>query len=966
MRADRGEIIEIAAVQFTRQRIVDRWTSPVRPSGPLPFATQALTGLRDEDLRSAPLFAGIAPALTAFARQYPIVGQSAGLDLEMLRAAGVHLTNVVYDTFELATLLLPGLPAYSLKEIARRLDVELPGAHRALTDAEVAAAVFQRLLARLDEIDAETLGDVQRLLAAARSPLHELVRQAARDRARDAFRVGVTGAGTQTMRQRLASRAKAGDVAPEALFMTPRARPDRLEPTGKQAVIDLATLRDLFATTGPLAAVFPHYEFRPQQLLMAEAVAETFNNGGTLIVEAGTGTGKSLAYLLPAVLHAVAAGETVVVATATINLQDQLFRKDIPELQRGLARYDESRGATTSGETQRTSVPRAFTAALLKGRANYLCLRQWFAARSEHNPAPSTARVLAKTTVWLRQTETGDRAELLLLPDELPSWNLLAEHEHSCVPAQCPFQKRGQCFLYRARRDAESAHIVVINHSLLLSDLATEGGVLPPYQHLIVDEAHHLEAEATSQFGAEVDLATLTAHLDSLSKGGSGSHETGLLGTLRARLSASKARCSGEALARLGNIAPLVEGAVVTAREESVRFFERLATVVDRQGTESSGAYDRRVRLTAELRLDAGWREVEATWEALHAPLFVLADGLARLTRLLDGLGEEFEDREDLTMDVTLAERANATIRLTASAAVERPDPEMVYWIASGNGRERVGLYAAPLQVGSRLEEALYGAKRTVVLTSATLATAGSFQFINSRLGLEAPRELLVSSPFDYANNVLLYLTDDVPEPASPGYQKTVNEAIVAACRATEGRALVLFTSHSALQATYRAVKDPLERLGILVLGQRIDGNPRQVLDRFRSNPRAVILGTSSFWEGVDIVGEALSLLVMTKLPFAVPTDPIFAARSELVDNPFSDFAVPNAILRFKQGFGRLIRGEQDRGICAILDRRIVTKRYGRAFIDSLPPCTVQRGPVADLGPSAAAWLATTRTATSR
>lgn len=958
MRADQGEIIEIAAIKFTRDRIIDRWSTVVRPRGPLPFAVQDLTGLRDEDLRAAPLFAGVAPAVAAFTRDYPIVGQSAWLDIAMLRAAGLNLPNVVYDTFELATLLLPALPAYSLKEIARRLEIELPVAHRALADAEVTVEVFRRLLARLDEIDLETLSDTERLLAAAKSALHELVRDAARDRARDAFRAGIGVAAPQTLRQQLATRAAATSMTPEAQFLTSRPRPERLEPTGMRFAIDSADLGQLFASAGPFAGVFPDYEFRPQQLQMAEAVAETFNEGGTLVVEAGTGTGKSLAYLLPAVMHAVAAGETVVVSTATINLQDQLFRKDIPDLQRALAQADRPAGTSPGVANAKAPLPPRFSAALLKGRTNYLSLRRWFAARNERNPAPATARLLAKTTFWLRETETGDRAELLLLPDEQPLWNQLAEHEHSCVAAQCPFHKRGQCFLYRARRNAECAHIVVINHALLLSDLATDGGVLPPYQHLIIDEAHHLEAEATRQFGLEVDLLTLTAHLDALGKGPAGSQEAGLLAAYRARLAGGASSGVAEALAHVDEVAPSFDAAIFTAREQGVRFFEHLASVVEGHATDSAGPYDRRLRLTTALRTSRLWTDIEIAWDALHAPLFVLADGLSRLIRALEKVGDDLEGRDDLAMELTLAQRANAEIRLTAGAAVERPDPEMVYWIEAGSGGERVGLYAAPLEVGARLMEALYKTKRTIVMTSATLATAGSFHFINSRLGLDEPRELQVSSPFDYARNVLLYLADDLPEPGAVGFQKGLNDAIVTACAATGGRALALFTSYSALQATYRAIKSPLERQGILVLGQRIDGNPRQILDRFRTNPRAVILGTSSFWEGVDVVGDALSLLLITKLPFAVPTDPVFAARSELVDDPFGGFAVPSAILRFKQGFGRLIRGERDRGVCAILDRRIVTKRYGRAFVSSLPPCTVGRGPANELGAQAAMWLA--------
>jgi ATP-dependent DNA helicase DinG len=317
-------------------------------------------------------------------------------------------------------------------------------------------------------------------------------------------------------------------------------------------------------------------------------------------------------------------------------------------------------------------------------------------------------------------------------------------------------------------------------------------------------------------------------------------------------------------------------------------------------------------------------------------------------------------------MELTLAQRANAEIRLHGNTTIARPDQTMIYWIAAGNGVERVSLNAAPLHVGPTLARTLFEQKRTVVLTSATLATEMSFDFVRERLGLPtraADRqgkvaELRVTSPFDYQANALLYLADDIPEPGSPGYQKALNEALVNLCAGTGGRALVLFTSYSALQATYRAIKAPLERQGVLVLGQRVDGNPRQLLDRFRANPHAVILGAASFWEGVDVVGDALSVIAITRLPFAVPSDPVFAARSEGFDDPFGDYAVPSAILRFKQGFGRLIRSTSDRGVCAILDRRVLSKRYGRGFIASLPPCTELRGPIADLGRDAAAWLA--------
>ncbi len=986
MHPERGEIIELGAIKFTDERIVDRWSATVRPRGPVPFAITQLTGITKDEVRRAAPFAAVAPALTAFLRTHPIVGQSVWLDVAMLRAAGLTLANPIYDTFELATLTLPGLPAYSLRQIAARLAVELPVEHRALADAAVTVEVFRKLVDRLLEFDPETIGEIARLLTTAKSPVAPLVRELAREKTRAGFDspVGALGA---ALRQKVAGRALSEDRSMDALFLMPRQRPERLDPTGSNAPIAPKDLRALFAPEGAFARAFPGYEYRVSQLKMMEAVAKSFNDGHLLVAEAQTGTGKSLAYLIPAVIHAVERGETVVISTATIGLQDQLFRKDIPDVLRVLGQIEREEQATiaahaddaevteTPAKAKAAQLPGEFQAALLKGRSNYLCLRRWFALRKHPQHEAEEAHLLAKTMAWLQETESGDRAELLLLPEEARAWNKLAEHEGSCVSSQCVFQKRGQCFLYRARRQAESAHIVVVNHALLLSDLNTDGGVLPPYQHLIIDEAHHLEAEATRQFGFEIDAVRLVAHLDQIRPpaGGRGdgsgrtavgSASVGALAEARARLNVTRGAAAREAKKKVDEIVEPVWQAADEARGAGAVFFARLSAFIAEHGA-AGGGYDQRLRLIEQLRTGDDWAAVSGSWEALHSPLLRIAEGLTTALLALDAVGDEMEGREDLLMELTLAQRANAELRLHGSTAIGRPDTNAVYWIAAGN--DRVALHSAPLHVGPALAKTLFDQKRTVVLTSATLATEGRFDFIRERLGLfgegreTRTRELRVPSPFDYRANALLYLADDIPEPGSQGYQKALNEALIGLCRATEGRAMALFTSYSALQTTYRAIKGPLERAGILVLGQRIDGNPRQLLERFRSNPRAIILGAASFWEGVDVVGDALSVLAITRLPFAVPSDPVFAARSEGFDDPFSDYSVPHAILRFKQGFGRLIRSATDRGVCAVLDRRVLSKRYGRGFIESLPPCSETRGSIADLGQSAADWLARPR-----
>jgi DNA polymerase-3 subunit epsilon/ATP-dependent DNA helicase DinG len=291
-------------------------------------------------------------------------------------------------------------------------------------------------------------------------------------------------------------------------------------------------------------------------------------------------------------------------------------------------------------------------------------------------------------------------------------------------------------------------------------------------------------------------------------------------------------------------------------------------------------------------------------------------------------------------------------------AIVVDPEPDVVCWVERSPTGDRASLHAAPLDVGAVLRDDLFAPLRSVVLTSATITTDGTFDFVNERLGLERPVELIVPSPFDYEQSTLLYLADDIPEPGAQGYAARLHATLVETCAATGGRALVLFTSHAALQQAAKAMKGPLEERGIIVLAQRIDGSPRQLIERLRHTDNVVVLGAATFWEGVDIVGPALSLLAITRLPFSVPSDPVFAARSELFDDPFGQYAVPQAILRFKQGFGRLIRSSHDRGVCAVLDRRVVSKRYGASFVHSLPDCSVTVGSAYDLPEAAAEWLA--------
>jgi DNA polymerase-3 subunit epsilon/ATP-dependent DNA helicase DinG len=415
---------------------------------------------------------------------------------------------------------------------------------------------------------------------------------------------------------------------------------------------------------------------------------------------------------------------------------------------------------------------------------------------------------------------------------------------------------------------------------------------------------------------------------------------------------------AAEAIDRLRGAANKVNGVKVGALDLFARVGEFL-----RLTDTGRGRYDRTLRMTPSVRRDGSWLQIELAWEDLDRRLRDVEEDVIWYFDRVEAAEPPDTDEalltehEDVAIELGATLRESIVLRSRLQEILSAPTSDAIYWIEVSQIAERVSVHAAPLHVGQMLNEQLFAPLRSLVLTSATLSIDGSFDYLKERLGLDDSDELAVPSPFDYERSTLLYIADDIPEPNAPNYQRRLEETLLELAAATGGRMLVLFTSYAALQATHRAIREPLENRGVIVLGQRIDGNPRQLIERLRQSPNVVVLGTSTFWEGVDVVGPALSALVITKLPFSVPTDPVFSARSEQFDEPFAQYAVPQAVLRFKQGFGRLIRSSQDRGVCAVLDRRVISKRYGASFVESLPSCSVVVGSTLDLPMSARQWL---------
>ncbi|MBX3282657.1 MAG: ATP-dependent DNA helicase [Acidobacteria bacterium] len=626
----------------------------------------------------------------------------------------------------------------------------------------------------------------------------------------------------------------------------------------------------VFAPGGLVSKFHENYEYREGQVEMAEKIAEAFDKKQHLIVEAGTGTGKTLAYLIPAVAAAIKGKSRIIISTGTKNLQEQLMEKDLPFLQKAL--------------------PTKFKAAYMKGRANYACIYR--IANSGHQPILDGIDDVDHFRIvraWLDETKTGDRAELTDLPENLAFWNRINARSDTCLGQKCPdFEP---CFITRMRNNAETADIIVVNHHLFFADLNVRdnqfGKVLPDYSAVIFDEAHLLEDIAADYFGVQAS----NYQLEEIA------HDAEALPVSNTVSAVAITKAAGKVLS-------IAES-----------FWQRL--MPDRQ---AEGRY----QLSPDIAVERG------DGMSLGDAHIALADALRRLEDLVDVFSGEMVEAESIV-------RRLKQIRADLDFITKQDDKNYVYWLERrGRG---MFLQASPVDVSALLNEKLFEKVNTCILTSATLATKGGFNFIRDRLGLPSSRTMTLTAPssFDYEAQSIVYLPKAMPDPRSPDYTTAAAREITDILRETNGRAFVLCTSNASMNALYQLVS---ARVGYQCFVQGTMSKTG-LIERFRSTPNSVLFATQSFWQGVDVRGEQLSCVIIDKLPFAVPTDPLVAARARFIDerggSSFFEYSVPQAIITLKQGIGRLIRSRSDRGVIAILDPRLRTKNYGRDFLASLP-----------------------------
>ncbi len=914
---DKDAIIEIGAVRFREHRVEAEWSTLVNPARHIPpFITQ-LTGITDQMVLQSPPIREVLAGLAEFVGNAPILGHNVRFDLSFLRKQGILRNNTALDSYEMAAVLLPNAGRYNLGALAQALGVLYPATHRALDDARATRGVYLRLY--------------EEALALPLSLLAEIIR----------LSEPIEWAGFYPLRLALRARSKelvsADSVRHSYYGPLFEEQPERslapLQPLEQPAPLDLDEVAAILEPGGVFAHQFEHFEYRPQQVEMLRSIAQALSEGRHLMVEAGTGTGKSMAYLVPAALWATQNDCRVVISTNTINLQDQLINKDIPDLRQALG-ID-------------------LRAAVLKGRANYMCPRRLESLRKHGPENADEMRVLGKVLVWLQGTHTGDRAELNLNgPVERQVWMRISAEDEGCTTENCIKRTGGACPAYRARQAAQSAHILIVNHALLLADVATGNRVLPEFGYLIIDEAHHLEDATTNALSYHVTLTDVERLLKQL-----GGPNSGLLGWT---LSATQDGMAPGEYAALKHLVQRITDHAFHFQNLIHQFFSGLDHFLSEQREgRPVNSYAHQERILPATRTQPNWSEVETAWDETVLSLKPLLEMLAQLAQGVAEIQEQLaEEDEELYSGLANMYRLLEEFDGNMNALVFEPSPDKIYWAETQSNGYQPSLHAAPLHIGEMMQRYLWQEKTSIVLTSATLTAAGEFNYLRGRLSAEDAYELALGSPFDYESAAMLYLVNDIPEPADRnGHQRAVENGLIRLCRATGGRALVLFTSYDQLKRTAQAISPVLARDDILVYEQGEGASAHTLLETFRTTDRAVLLGTRSFWEGVDVPGEALSVLVIVKLPFDVPSDPIVAARSETFEDPFNQYSLPEAILRFRQGFGRLIRTQFDRGVVAVFDKRILSKRYGKLFLDSLPTCTVKVAPMSELPKAAAQWL---------
>ncbi|WP_128894402.1 ATP-dependent DNA helicase DinG [Longirhabdus pacifica] len=910
------EIIEVGMVMVDGNEITGQYHALVKPTVPIPEMITQLTGIKDEDVEDAPPIDEVLTEMLPLLEGRIFVAHHAAFDLQFLQKSleqegYAPYDGLVLDTIDLLKMFYPNLASYQLSMVCEAFDIEHHRAHRADSDAMVTAEIFIKMLHKIDSMPLLVL---ERCAQIVHEPQQQLM----------------------DLHHYLLEHIKVKQNHPheEGHFHYYRQfalavddwldKNDEDELDKQEGLIDEDFKPYYERIESNLQNLFPSYERREAQETMMEKVKESFEEERHLLIEAGTGTGKSLGYLIPALHHALQHEEKVIVSTHTINLQEQLWKRDVPLLQH--------------------IFPDPFEAAVLKGRSHYLCLRKFEHKinASDYEKRKDDVLHAAGMVVWLSETMSGDEEELNNSKQSVSFWRSVASDAPSCMNRACPWFSK--CFYHRARDAANKSDVVITNHSLLLTDRKTDHRLLPSHEHIIIDEAHQFEEVACKQLGIEVSYYRLFNNLTSLYMDSS----KGKLPKLRSTLHDH----ADENVAELAHKLEPLFHKILEIKEHWEQLTEMLyGTIVSKESVINDN--NSVVLRLQPKHLPSCWEEALIAEDNIKLTVTTLVKELDTIIQNIKE-NDAADDLHGIVTDLNGTVKELTQCQQDLHSFFQMKDSKVVYWIeCNGHLRHKsIQLMCIPIDVSDKLKQYFFDVKKSVVMTSATLSVHQKFDYFIEQLGLETAQaegrltSVKLESPFDYRNNALVVIPRDIPKLKGAQGSEEFVERLVASlsevAATTKGKMLVLFTSYHMLKQVHPLLKAQLKDKGIQVLGQGVDSSNRSKLThQFTQNANAVLLGTSSFWEGVDIPGDALTCLVIVRLPFQPPNHPVVEAKSEYLKqqkkNPFMEYSVPQAVIRFKQGFGRLIRTVHDRGVVIIYDTRVIDTYYGKQFLYSLP-----------------------------
>ena len=894
--SDKDEIIELGAAKYVDGEMVETFSQLVKPSTSISSEITGITGIDNKMVKNAPALCDVFENFRRFLDDAPwIVGQNVDFDLGFLKH---HLSHIEFadlekktlDTAVLSRVLFPRIQRYSLSRLVAYFGVDRGTAHRALSDCRATGDIFLRLLDRLVDLPIASRERIGRTLFGSNGI--------------ELFQRSLEPLLSKEVRQEV-SETDDSEYPDNVIGQAP--------PESYEDYIELseAAVENHFLPGGLFSKGIERYEYRPMQGEMAVDVTRAFNRSELHIIEAPTGVGKSLAYLLPAAWWTSLNRERVIISTHTKNLQAQLFYKDIPQVADAVG-FD-------------------FKAVILKGRGNYLCLYKYheLLAEAELTFNRNDRAVLASLILWAEKTITGDISEChgFNPGSNYYIWSRISCEGGFCLGQACPYAK--ECFLLRVKREVQSAQMVIINHYLAFADFASGGDLIRESGHIIFDEAHNLEKVAASYLGRKLDRRVLDSILSDMYS--SRPTPSGFLVGLKFALESSRQEPDFILAAEE------VINSITALSGISKTFFDLLSSEVRNQNSNGEG---REIRISRENN----------PFEKCDRDGLIAA--LGKLAERLDKLIDMVRDSENLNRKRETVIRLEAfagdfkSIIDMAADLLYVEDPEYVYWIdVPSSSRFSPSIYSAPLEVGKLLDQKFYAYLKTAVFTSATITVKGEFEYFKERLGLNLDSEertvtALLDSPFDIDNRVAVITAGYLPSPKHPEFEQGAFAAMESILTAGAKKAMVLFTSYASLKNAVEFLSKPLESAGVSLFHQKGTYNADRVLRRFKLSRRGVLFGTNTFWEGVDLPGDLLELLILFKLPFTVPDQPWFKANLERIEangqSSFAKLSLPDAVVKFRQGFGRLIRTADDRGCVVILDSRVEKSSFGSIFTRSV------------------------------